>query len=234
MSYRVVAVSVLTILLWATVTDAVASRPNVLWIGADDHAAYVTGAYGNAKVRTPNLDRLAAGGMRFDRAYCNAPVCTASRQSYLTGRYPRTIGVTLLRTPLPESELTLADLLLGAGYHTVSIGKMHFNSNLKHGFEIRRDIPQFRAILKKRGAQPLPEGIEVLPKWKPFRDPARVWLNGIHRPYGAVDADMAGTWFAEQAAEYLNQQHEKPFFLMVSFQETAFPVSLSGGIPAPA
>src|SRR6266567_4396051 len=82
--------------------------PNILWICADDHAAYVCGAYGNKIVRTPNLDRLAAGGMRFDRAYCNSPVCTASRQSFLTGRYPRTIGVTQLQTALPEGEPTLA------------------------------------------------------------------------------------------------------------------------------
>ena len=64
-------------------------RPNVLWICADDHAAYVCGAYGNKIVRTPNLDRLAGEGLRFDRAYCNSPVCTASRQSFLTGPYPR-------------------------------------------------------------------------------------------------------------------------------------------------
>src|SRR5262249_34671892 len=102
--------------------------PNVLWIVADDHAAYVCGAYGNDQVRTPNLDRLASEGMRFDRAYCNAPVCTASRQSFLTGRYPRTLGVTQLQTPLPESEVTLAKLLKTAGYDTASIGKMHFNS----------------------------------------------------------------------------------------------------------
>src|SRR5438045_736161 len=80
--------------------------PNVLWICADDLATYVCGAYGNTVVKTPNLDRLASEGMRFDRAYCNSPVCTASRQSFLTGRYPRTLGVTLLKTPLPDGTLT--------------------------------------------------------------------------------------------------------------------------------
>src|SRR5690349_3886517 len=100
------------------VAPKTALRPNVLWICADDHAAYVTGAYGNRIVRTPNLDRLAASGVRFDSAYCNSPVCTASRQSFLTGRYPRTIGVTKLSTPLPESEITLADALKAAGYDT--------------------------------------------------------------------------------------------------------------------
>src|SRR5258708_2710775 len=96
-------------------------RPNVLWIIADDHAAYVYGAYGNTRVRTPNLDRLAAQGMRFDRAYCNSPVCTASRQSLLTGRYPRSLGVTQLQTPLPEDTVTLARLLKDAGYDTAAI-----------------------------------------------------------------------------------------------------------------
>src|SRR5262249_47223025 len=105
-------------------------RPNVLWICADDHAPYVCGAYGNKVVRTPTLDRLASGGMRLDRAYCNSPVCTASRQSFLTGRYPRTLGVTQLQTPLPDGEQTLARLLRAAGYDTAAIGKMHFNSDL--------------------------------------------------------------------------------------------------------
>jgi choline-sulfatase len=92
-------------------------------ICADDHAAYVTGAYGNTRVRTSAIDALAAGGIRFERAYCNSPVCTASRQSFFTGRYPRTIGVTRLETALPESEVTLAETLRAAGYATAGIGE---------------------------------------------------------------------------------------------------------------
>ena len=199
------------------------SRPNVLWICADDHAAYVTGAYGNKIVRTPNLDRLAASGMRFDRAFCNAPVCTASRQSFLTGRYPRTIGVTLLSTPLPEAETTLAEMLTPAGYHTAAIGKMHFNSQLRHGFELRLDRREHGQVLRQRGRRPLPEGVDVLPPWKPFRDPARIWLNGMYVPYGATDADMAGTFFARRAAEFLSRKREGPFFMMVSFYEPHSP-----------
>lgn len=140
------------VLLTSSLLQAADStRPNVLWIIADDHAAYVTGTYGNRIVRTPNLDRLASSGMRFDRAYCNAPVCTASRQSLLTGRYPRTIGVTLLGTPLPEAETTLAEMLKPAGYHTAAIGKMHFNSRLKHGFDLRIDQPDYRVPMSWTG-----------------------------------------------------------------------------------
>lgn len=209
-----------------TVSTAVAQgkrKPNILWICGDDHAPYVMGAYGNAQVRTPNLDQLAGQGMRFDRAYCNSPVCTASRQSFITGRYPRTIGVTQLKTPLSEKETTLAEMLAAAGYDTAAIGKMHFNSDLKHGFELRIDQPQHQAWLKGKGVAPLPPGVAVQPPWKPFSDPASVWLNSAARPFGAVDADMAGTFFASAAARFLAEKKEPPFFALVSFYEPHSP-----------
>src|SRR5262249_48490252 len=158
-------------------------RPNVLWVVADDFAPYVCGAFGNKVVKTPNIDRLAAEGMRFDRAFCNSPVCTASRQSFLTGRYPRTLGVTQLSTPLPQAETTLSELLKKAGYDTAAIGKMHFNSALRHGFDLRLDLADHRKQLDKVSRHPLPEGIPVLPPWRPFRDPARVWLNAMTSPF---------------------------------------------------
>ncbi len=143
------------------------------------------GAYGNKTVRTPNIDALAAAGMRFDQAFCNSPVCTASRQSFLTGRYPRTIGVTQLSTALPESETTLAELLAAVGYRTSAIGKMHFNSQLKHGFETHIDLPEFQKWLAAKGKTAVPAGIDVQPPWKPFRAPANIWLNAGALPYGA-------------------------------------------------
>src|SRR5262245_26552524 len=82
-------------------------RPNVLFIMGDDHAPYVIGAYGNKLARTPNLDRLAGSGVRFDRAYANSPICTPSRQSLITGKLPHAAGVTLLQTKLSEEQLTI-------------------------------------------------------------------------------------------------------------------------------
>jgi arylsulfatase A-like enzyme/zinc transporter ZupT len=206
------------------VAGAAAPRPlNVLWICADDHAAYVIGTYGNRRVHTPNLDRLAAGGMRFDRAFCSAPVCTAARDSFITGRYPRTIGVTELETPLPKSEKTLADVLKGAGYDTAAIGKMHFNSANNYGFDLRRDLGYYDAELAKRGKKPIPPHVAVQPPWKPFRDPARIWLNSSVLPYGAVDADMDATYFVEETDRFLSGPHQKPFFLIVSFYEPHSP-----------
>jgi choline-sulfatase len=223
-------------LLAALATHASAREPerppNVLIICADDHAAYVTGAYGNPQVRTPNIDRLAAGGLRFERAYCNAPVCTASRQSFLTGRYPSTIGVTQLRTALPDSEVTLAETYKLAGYDTAAIGKMHFNSKLAHGFDLRIDQPEYRRWLQQQTRPPLPEGMQVQPPWRPFKDPARVWLNSAALPVDTTEAQSDGTYFAERAADFLKAEHEKPFLLMVSIYEPhspyRFPVEYHG------
>jgi choline-sulfatase len=197
--------------------------PNLLVICADDHAAYVTGCYGNGRVRTPNIDRLAAGGIRFEHAYCNSPVCTASRQSFLCGRYPRSIGVTELKTPLPESEVTMAETLKLAGFDTASIGKMHFNSELKHGFDLRLDVPQYRQWLRMQPTMPTPEGVLVQPAWRPFKDPARIWLNAEARPIDVHEAQMDATWYAEQAADYIQKERAKPYFLMVSFYQPHSP-----------
>jgi choline-sulfatase len=212
--------------------DNPGSRPNVLWICADDFAAYVCGAYGNRKVRTPNLDRLAAGGIRFDRAYCNCPLSTPSRQAFWTGRYPRSIGVTLSPTPLPEDEMTLPTLLRGAGYETAALGKTHYYHPRPHEFDLYLDLGEQDAFLRKKGRQPLPAGVEVLGPWQPFWDPAPVWLNSACLPYGAADADMSGTYFARQAEPYLCQRRKAPFFLYVSFYEPhspfRFPVEFRG------
>ena len=198
-------------------------RPNVLLIMSDDHAAYVSGTYGNPKARTPNIDRLARTGVRFNNAFVNCPMCTPSRQSLITGRLPHSIQVTQLRTALQDEALTLAEVLKQEGYKTASFGKMHFNSNLMHGFDRRLDHKEHRASLKDNPPRPLPPDQDVLPAWRPFRDPAEIWLNGSYRPYGAYGKDMAGTWFARKAQEYLREQRDDPFFLIVSFYEPHSP-----------
>lgn len=124
--------------LLASLAPQLPRRPNLLFLIADDHAGYVLGADGNRQAETPNLDRLAAGGMRFARHFCNSPVCTPSRQSFLTGQMPHAAGVTVLSTPLAPDKPTLARQLQRAGYHTAVFGKMHFNRPSRpglHGFD---------------------------------------------------------------------------------------------------
>jgi len=204
-------------------TMAADRRPNVLLIVADDHSADVIGAYGNKKAQTPNIDRLAAEGVRFDRAYCNAPICTASRQSFLTGRYPHAVGVTLLHHVLDDGAYTLAHRFHDAGYRTAAFGKMHFNARMLHGFDTYYDEDLCRKEFAQRPLRPLPLAIDTLPAWRPGKDPARIWLNSFYRPLGRYDEDMPGTQYARHALAYLNEHRAEPFFVQIGFTEPHSP-----------
>ncbi|MBI5085325.1 MAG: sulfatase-like hydrolase/transferase [Acidobacteria bacterium] len=203
-------------------------RPNLLFLIADDHAAYVMGSDGNRLAQTPNLDRLAARGRQFLNHYTNSPVCTPARQSLLTGRMPHSAGVTVLRTPLSTAEPTLAKQLKQAGYQTAVFGKMHFNRPGEpglHGFDhaITEDVVA-RAWQRDVRPAPLPEGVETqkLP-WRPFQVPAREWLNARTLPYPRRDEEMKGTYIARQAMGYLEENRDRQFALWVSLMEPHSP-----------
>src|SRR5262245_4827897 len=208
---------------------------NVLFIMGDDHAAYAIGAYGNKIVRTPNLDRLAAHGVRFDNAYVNSPVCTPSRQSLITGKLPHAAGVTLLRTPLSEEQTTIAEHLQQFGFSTGAVGKMHFvNEQLKHGFDYRVDISDYRKHLTEHPPQKTAEDLQVKPPWRPFRDPARIWLNADGLPVSAYDEESDGTYLAKKAIEFLRSNRDNRFCLWLSFYQPHspfdFPIEYAGRV----
>ncbi len=91
-------------------------KPNILWICTDQQRWDTLGCYGNAYVETPNLDRLARRGIVFDHCYSQSPVCTPSRASFLTGRYPRTNRCRQNGQALPADEVLVTRLLSDAGY----------------------------------------------------------------------------------------------------------------------
>ncbi len=205
--------------------------PNLLFLIADDHAGYVLGADGNPRARTPSLDRLAAQGVRFAQNYCNAPVCTPSRQSILTGQLPHAAGVTRLPTPLDPSKPTIARQLQRAGYATAVFGKMHWNrpagapleSGL-HGFDLAlADQAGYQLHAEKVHPRPIPPGIQAKPPWRPFQDPARIWLNAEKLPYPRYDADMRGAFIARWGLDYLKDHKNHPFALWLSFNEPHSP-----------
>ena len=101
-------------------------RPNILVICSDEHHPAFSGYRGHPFVRTPNLDRLAQQGTRFTRAYCNCPVCTPSRMSFITGKYVAEIGSWMIGVPLDPAEMTWPRALEQAGIPTTMLGKMDF------------------------------------------------------------------------------------------------------------
>jgi len=125
-----------------------ASKPNVIVILADDLGYGDLSAYGATDLRTPNIDRLIAAGMRFDRFYANCPVCSPTRASLLTGRFPDLVGVPgVIRTHITDNwgylfpqAVLLPQLLKQAGYHTAIVGKWHLglaspNTPNERGFD---------------------------------------------------------------------------------------------------
>jgi len=116
------------------VTDA----PNLVVQMTDQQAASTLGAYGNERVETPNLDAFAGEAARFENAYCTQPVCTPSRSSILTGRYPHETGCVENSTPLPSNEACLPELL-DEEYTAAFMGKWHLGDEIfpQHGFDER-------------------------------------------------------------------------------------------------
>ncbi|MCM8538342.1 MAG: sulfatase-like hydrolase/transferase [Lentisphaeraceae bacterium] len=215
---------------------------NVIVIVADDHAMKVTGAYGNTIVKTPNIDQLSNEGLTFTNTYCNSPICSASRQSMLTGKYPHATGVNLLFTPFQdEGNETIAEYLKTKGYSTALVGKSHFNnwawSGLykngapKHGFDTIIDKAQYRKFLKENNYSGYKGNIETYSKDK-ARGNISEWMNSRVLPHPVADKFSEGTFLANQANEFISKNHQKPFFLWLAFHQPHhpyyFPIEYAG------
>jgi arylsulfatase A-like enzyme len=179
--------SLLSPLRIASAADAPAKgRPNILFIMSDDHAAHAMSCYGSVVNRTPNLDRIANEGVRFDNCFVTNSICTPSRATIITGKYSHMNGVPVFNR-FDGTQPTVAKYLQAAGYYTGMYGKWHLGSD-PSGFDKW-------AVLPGQGVYFDPEFLEPTGRRK---------INGY---VSDVITDLA--------IDFLKQRpKDKPFFLM--------------------
>jgi arylsulfatase A-like enzyme len=162
-------------------------QPNILYIMADDHASHAISAYGSRINHTPNIDRIATGGMRLTNCFCTNSICTPSRAAILTGQYSHKNGVYTLNDALDGSRNNVAKELQKAGYETAMIGKWHLQND-PTGFDYWRILPG--------------QGV--------YYDPVFIDQSG-RKKYDGYCTDLIGDF----SLDWLKQRDTgKPFFLM--------------------
>lgn len=124
-----------------------AKKPNILFIMADQLRADYLGCNGHPTIRTPNIDALAARGINFTQAYCQAPVCGPSRMSFYTGRYAASHGASYNNVPLRVDEKTLGDYLRPLGYRVALVGKTHMRKDVEGMQRLGIDPESSRGVL---------------------------------------------------------------------------------------
>jgi iduronate 2-sulfatase len=192
--------------LLAAPRAALAAKPNVLFITIDDLRCE-TGCYGVPAVRTPNLDRLAARGMRFDRAYVQVTFCNPSRASFLTGLRPDVTGVldnkTKLRDRMPDV-VTLPQFFRENGYHTMRVGKI-FHGGASMDDPKAWDMAKYPAptLVGRKGERRNMTGGKI--KW--------CWWMAAE----GGDEDQPDGQIAAEGIAFLRDRPQKPFFLALGF-----------------
>jgi choline-sulfatase len=209
---------------------------NVVLIMSDQHKKDCLGAAGDSVARTPNLDALAASGVRFSNAYCSNPVCTPSRASLLTGLYTHNHQSLNNQVPLPMEHKTMAHYFARAGYATALVGKMHFVDAQTHGFDYKVDFndwfqylgPKTKLYAEELSRANSGSGMpEVDDFWRDSGDP---WKNDRERDgrEGSVavgriskipEADHFESFIARESVRFLRKYgaRKQPFLLVTSF-----------------
>lgn len=203
-------------------------RPNILLITDDQHNARNLGCYGDAMVKTPNLDRLAARGMRFTRAYSQSMICAPSRVSMLTGQYVHSHGYYGNNGPHAQRPVWLTAYLRRFGYQTAMMGKAHYGyAKVAQEFDFFRlcdriDTPPndplqndyFRMLVEKGRAE---DDDRILSHRK-----------GNNVPFQSLlPKELSLEWWtADMAIEFLRKRDwSKPFFAFVSFERPHAPIT---------
>ena len=191
--------------------------PNIVILVADDMGYADIGIHGSKDIPTPNIDALAAAGIRFTDAYVSGPYCSPTRAGLMTGRYPQRFGheFNLGLQPdmgLPLEETTLADRLKAAGYHTALFGKWHLGAD-EHHHPLSRGFDEFYGFLGGQHSY-----FEI-----PASGPNAIFdgRTPVAEPSYLTDA------LAQRAADFIRREKARPFLLYLAFNAVHTPMQAS-------
>jgi len=202
----------------ARAAEAGEKPPNVLFLMADDLNNFL-GCYGTPWIRTPNLDRLAARGVRFDRAYCAFPLCGPSRNSMLTGLHPNSSGILanaqIFRQTIP-SHVSLPQAFRRQGYFAARVGKLyHYNVPTSIGTDGHDDPASWEMELNPAGCDRLMEEGDIFTLTPGQFGGTLSWYASPRGDRLHTDGKIAddAAWVLERCA----RDRDRPFFLAVGF-----------------
>jgi arylsulfatase A len=186
------------------------SKPNIIFIFADDLGYGDIGCYGQQKIETPNIDKLAQKGMRFTQFYSGSTVCAPSRSSFLTGLHT---GHTAVRgnrsyepegqTPIPDSIITFVNILQRNGYATAAFGKWGLGYITTSGDPNKKGFDLFYGY----NCQGLAHNYY----------PDHLWKNHQRLDFASKDSVYSGDLIHQQALQYLKNTGDKPFFMYLPY-----------------
>ena len=188
-------------------------RPNIVFIYCDDLGYGDIGCFGATDIKTPNIDRMAAEGIKFTDFYSASPVCSPSRAALLTGRIPQRMGINGVFFPesytgMPLEEITIAEVLKKEGYATGIIGKWHLGHMEKY-LPLQRGFDEYFGI-------PYSNDMESV-----------VYLRGNEVVDFNVDQRYITKKYTEEAIQFIESHKNKPFFLYLAHNMPHVPIYAS-------
>jgi len=199
---------------------ACGDRPNFIIIFTDDQGYQDVGCFGSPLIKTPNLDRMAADGMKFTDFYVAAAVCSPSRAALLTGCYPPRVGITKVLFPkddigLNVAEITIADILKARGYVCACVGKWHLGHlpeflPMQQGFDCYYGIPYSNDMQIERGGK---SGPPLMKNDQIIEHPA--------------DQTTLTQRYTKQAIKFITENKDRPLFLYLAHTMPHMPLHIS-------
>ncbi|MSR55060.1 MAG: arylsulfatase [Gemmataceae bacterium] len=214
--------ALLLLSLSTLICQAADRPPNVVIIFADDLGYGDIGCFGNKDIRTPNIDRIAAEGIKFTDFYVAQAVCSASRTALLTGCYPNRVGILGALGPaskngIHERETTIAEMLKAKGYATAIFGKWHLGHHpqflpTKHGFDEYFGLPYSN---------------DMWPQHPTAKFPALPLISGNKTIEENPDQTKLTSWYTERGVKFIEANQDKPFFLYMPHSMPHVPLFVS-------